>query len=689
MSVAPELNARAGLPRAGPGGAGPDARADPLPQGPGPRPHLHRAPRAHPAPAGRVPAGRPVHDAVLRPDRHRVPTERWYIGRRHVADDHGRPGRHRLAGRDVDGLLPRLARRADGRGAAPPVRPRPRPHHRLRGRAPHRPRPSTTARSQILAERDRAAPRRARCATSSRPSSPSRTRSSVRRSRPDHLRPGRTGHRQDRGRAAPRGVAALRLPRPARPLRRARHRPQPRLPRPHRRRAAGARRGGGRPHDHRGARSPAVPVRGTDRTETAVLKGDARLAEVLRRAVWSHVRRADEALVVPRGVHGSGACRRTRCNEIARRAARRGACATTRRGRCCRSGSPTRCSCRWSGPATPPTTGCRTPWRAVSRGEAVRRVAVAGARPQGRAVHRCSPTPPRSPAHADGLLDDDEQRILLWDNAPRGQGRRPVVARRRGPARRARRDHLAAHPQPRATSCSTRRRTSPRCSCARSGRRCSHRVGDRARRHRPGHDAVGDRLVGGVAAPPRQARTATSRSSTAASACRPASSSTPPGCCRSMAPGLGAPVSVRDNPGRLEIGARSTRRRSSVDRRGRRRPDERGRAWVHRRHRARRPGRRNVEGAAGQGDRPRRARARTTATSTTRSTSCRPASPRAWSSTGSSWSSRRPSPRPSPTSAPGLRRLYVVLTRAVSALTVVHAEPLPAELVQPRGWPPV
>jgi DNA helicase IV len=33
-----------------------------------------------------------------------------------------------------------------------------------------------------------------------------------------------------------------------------------------------------------------------------------------------------------------------------------------------------------------------------------------------------------------------------------------------------------------------------------------------------------------------------------------------------------------------------------------------------------------------------------------------------------------PSPRQ------GLRRLYVVLTRAVSGLTVVHAEPLPPEL---------
>lgn len=41
--------------------------------------------------------------------------------------------------------------------------------------------------------------------------------------------------------------------------------------------------------------------RGTDPTEVATLKGDARLAQVLRRAVWSRVGRAGEALVVPRG----------------------------------------------------------------------------------------------------------------------------------------------------------------------------------------------------------------------------------------------------------------------------------------------------------------------------------------------------------------------------------------------------
>ena len=42
-------------------------------------------------------------------------------------------------------------------------------------------------------------------------------------------------------------------------------------------------------------------VRAEDPPASAALKGDARLAEVLRRAVWGHVRRPDEALVVPRG----------------------------------------------------------------------------------------------------------------------------------------------------------------------------------------------------------------------------------------------------------------------------------------------------------------------------------------------------------------------------------------------------
>ncbi|MEN8671760.1 AAA family ATPase [Nocardioides sp.] len=44
-----------------------------------------------------------------------------------------------------------------------------------------------------------------------------------------------------------------------------------------------------------------VRLRGEDGPERAVLKGDARLAEVLRRAVWGHVGAPTEGLLVPRG----------------------------------------------------------------------------------------------------------------------------------------------------------------------------------------------------------------------------------------------------------------------------------------------------------------------------------------------------------------------------------------------------
>jgi DNA helicase IV len=44
-----------------------------------------------------------------------------------------------------------------------------------------------------------------------------------------------------------------------------------------------------------------VPVRGADAEVAAILKGDARMAEVLRRALWSSVRRPAEAVVLARG----------------------------------------------------------------------------------------------------------------------------------------------------------------------------------------------------------------------------------------------------------------------------------------------------------------------------------------------------------------------------------------------------
>jgi DNA helicase IV len=44
-----------------------------------------------------------------------------------------------------------------------------------------------------------------------------------------------------------------------------------------------------------------VPVKGTDTDEAAAIKGDARMAELLKRALWSHLRAPREALVVSRG----------------------------------------------------------------------------------------------------------------------------------------------------------------------------------------------------------------------------------------------------------------------------------------------------------------------------------------------------------------------------------------------------
>lgn len=46
-----------------------------------------------------------------------------------------------------------------------------------------------------------------------------------------------------------------------------------------------------------------VPVRGVDSVDTAVLKGDSRLAEVMRTAVWSHVKTPTTACVLPRGAY--------------------------------------------------------------------------------------------------------------------------------------------------------------------------------------------------------------------------------------------------------------------------------------------------------------------------------------------------------------------------------------------------
>src|ERR671912_45634 len=46
-----------------------------------------------------------------------------------------------------------------------------------------------------------------------------------------------------------------------------------------------------------------VSIRGFDTVPAALIKGDARMADVLRRAVWSHISPPATGLVVPRGAH--------------------------------------------------------------------------------------------------------------------------------------------------------------------------------------------------------------------------------------------------------------------------------------------------------------------------------------------------------------------------------------------------
>lgn len=108
-----------------------------------------------------------------------------------------------------------------------------------------------------------------------------------------------------------------------------------------------------------------VEVRGSDDAAAAVIKGDARMAQVLRRAVRSHVTVPAEPVVVVRGP-GAGASRRTNWKRSS------GSCSTGTSGtapptRPSRSASRMPCWSRWSAPGRHRTTGCRTPWPATQR----------------------------------------------------------------------------------------------------------------------------------------------------------------------------------------------------------------------------------------------------------------------------------------------------------------------------------
>ncbi|SDU44479.1 DNA helicase IV [Jiangella alkaliphila] len=160
-----------------------------------------------------------------------------------------------------------------------------------------------------------------------------------------------------------------------------------------------------------------VPIRGTDDPETATLKGDARLAEVVRNAIWSHVQEPADTLYVPRGTRRW----RVPVHEVAdaiRTLRERGDGYTTARS----------------------LLGQRLAHRILLRMEAAGEItddrvqnAVARSRPVKAHVDELWPAldpvklvmrllsePDLLATAAAGILDDDEQRRLLWRKPARG-----------------------------------------------------------------------------------------------------------------------------------------------------------------------------------------------------------------------------------------------------------------------------
>ena len=290
-----------------------------------------------------------------------------------------------------------------------------------------------------------------------------------------------------------------------------------------------------------------APVRGRDSVDTAVLKGDSRLGEILRNAVWSHVRMPKEPLVLPRGAH-KWRVAAYEVAEIVQELRTRGV-----RYDAARQMLPHRLAhailLRMEQAGDSPDDRVQD---AVARSAAVRRYTgqVWPALDPKAVLFNLLSDATALRRHAADLLSDEERSTLLWANPPAG----------RGSARWSLADavlldeisdHLRRTPSLGHVILDEAQDLSPMQLRA-VGRRCSTGsatvLGDLAQgttpwatdswevslRHLGKPDGVIEILVRGFRVP--------------ASVIDYAAQLLP-----SMAPGLGAPVSVRDNPGRLEI----------------------------------------------------------------------------------------------------------------------------------------
>ena len=414
-----------------------------------------------------------------------------------------------------------------------------------------------------------------------------------------------------------------------------------------------------------------VPVRGTDSTETAVLKGDARLAEVLRYAVWSAVQRATEPLVVPRGVR-KWRVPAYEVNDILDELKSRGV-----RYDAARQMLPQRLAhavlLQMEGAGDSPDDRVQDQ---VARSAIVKKY-VASLWPalDAKAVlFSLLADPDQLARHSQDLLTDDERRTLLWDNPARSKGAvrwsRPdtVLLDELG-------DHIARTPSLGHVVLDEAQDLSPMQLRA-VGRRCSTGsatvLGDIAQGTTPWATDSWESSLHHLGKPGSHIEVLDRGFRVPASVIEFAAQLLP-----DMAPGLGSPVSVRDNRGRLELVAVTssdlfTRTAAAVTAEldepgsiGVIAPDdlvpELSKALSHQ----------GIEhGVLGQdhGDIDHQVDVVPATVAKglefDRVIVVEPAAIAA----------------AEPDQRTGLRRLYVVLTRAVSALTVVHAEPLPPEL---------
>ncbi len=241
-------------------------------------------------------------------------------------------------------------------------------------------------------------------------------------------------------------------------------------------------------------------VRGSEPADVATLKGDARLAEVLSRALWSHVTLPSEGLVVPRGARRWRVAAYEVEELVASLKARR-----VRYG-AARAMVPQalahRILVRMELAGDSPDDRVQD---AVARSKPVKEYAAAmwPAVEPARLVWRLLSDAEFLAASASGVLTEEEQALLLWPKSAEEPGIHAVDARRGDPRGRGdgpRRAHRVGRAH--------RRRRGPGpvaddAACARAA--LVDRVTDRTGRPRPGHDAVGHPLLGRGARSPRQA----------------------------------------------------------------------------------------------------------------------------------------------------------------------------------------